>query len=76
MCKRCREVPLPTAAVQPARVWSPGTLHSHTCSECGRECACYQAPCRFRGRATHPGDRRRQFVCGLCEEPITESEAA
>jgi len=64
MCKACREIPLAPAEMQPVAVAHLG-LHSHTCTDCGRECSCYQVPCPTRGRSTHGGDRR-QWFCGFC----------
>jgi hypothetical protein len=71
-----RDVPLTAEERQPVVVARLG-LHSHTCTECGRECACYREPCAARGRATHPGDRR-QWLCAPCREfpRREESEAA
>jgi hypothetical protein len=72
MCKACREVPLALPEIHPAAVYTSGVLHSHTCTECGRECACYRNPCAMRGRSTQVGDRR-VFLCGVCEEKRREA---
>jgi len=73
MCKALREVPLTPEQMQPVVVAHLG-LHSHTCSQCGHDRACYAAPCRFRGRATHGGDRRT-WICGLCAEQNARAAA-
>lgn len=70
MCKALRDVPLTPEQMQPVVVAHLG-LHSHTCSECGRECACYQVPCESRGPITK--DTPRVWRCGFCKEG---SEAA
>lgn len=78
-----RDVPLTPQQMQPVSTFAPGALHSHTCTECGRECACYQVPCAMRGRSTQVGDRR-VWVCGFCQEekestslvPVPKSQAA
>ena len=70
-CRRefLREVPLTAEEMQPVVVAHHLGLHSHTCTECGRESACYQVPCPMRGRATHLGDRR-VWLCGFCKEEV------
>lgn len=73
MNKAIRDVPLSAAEMQPVAVAHLG-LHSHTCTECGAERACYQSPCAFRGRRTHLGDRRT-WRCGACVEQNANQKA-